>query len=184
MRKSFAILSALLILAACNLPRSNLGSNPGGAGVPQDVATTNPQACISNWDTRPLPAISARLQSAIRAAGLTGVRASAEAYGEDCTYPQGNAPTSFTSMETDFHITARVADLSDTAALGNLLEKVLVILDAFPAGSTPGPQPGSIRVSFQGGSDELNLTFTTTAEQSARALGLHGAALIEKLQNK
>ena len=87
-------------------------------------------------------------------------------------------------METDFHITAKVTDLTNTDNLGGLLEKILSVLDAFPVGKIPGPEPGTINISFQTGKAESNLSFTAVAWKSVRQLGLHGAALIEKLQKK
>jgi hypothetical protein len=48
----------------------------------------------------------------------------------------------FAAMETDVCIRLQVPYLADTAALGDLLERILVVLDAFPPESPPGPQPG------------------------------------------
>jgi hypothetical protein len=175
MRKIIGLLIPILILTACNFPRAA-----------QNQATTPPssQQCYFTWATQPLPAVSEKVQTAIDTSGLVGVRATAEAYGENCSDSQTNQPVSFGALETDFHISAKVANLTDRNSLGNLLEKILVVLDNFPTGKIPGPQPGYISVAFQAGNDELNLMFTTTAGKSARALGLHGASLFEKLQEK
>ena len=48
--------------------------------------------------------------------------------------------------------------------------------------ATSGPQPGYIGVRFVHGIEEINLWFTVTDGESARALGLHGADLFTKLQ--
>ena len=72
----------------------------------------------------------------------------------------------------------------DEEALGGLLERVLVILDSFPAESIPGSEPGYVGVTFQAGEKELNLWFLVTDGKAARADGLHGAALLEKLSSK
>jgi hypothetical protein len=174
-RKIIAIILPVLLLAACNFPRTipDLGTIP-----------SNSNNCYFNWATQPLPELSAKVQAGINAAGLTDVLVTAEAYGENCYDSQTNKPVSFGAMETDFHITAKVAGFTDKDDLGNLLEKILVVLDTFPTGKIPGPQPGYIDVSFRTGSDELNLMFTVTAGKSARLLGLHGAALFEKLQTR
>jgi hypothetical protein len=119
----------------------------------------------------------------MEAAGLKDVTVRAEAYGENCYDSQTNEPVSFGAMETDFHITVKVADLAEKDDLGNWLKKILVVLDKFPTGTTPGPQPGYIGVSFRTGSDELNLWFTVTEGKSARDDGLLGAALLDKLLN-
>jgi hypothetical protein len=173
--KFIAIILPVLLLAACHFPYS----------IPATVtATTNSHTCYYNWATEPLPALSANVQAAINAARLTDVSANAEAYGENCYDSQSNKPVSFSTLETDFYITVKVADLTDLSNLGNLLEKILNVLDSFPPGKIPGPQPGKIAVSFLTGNQKLNLTFTVPAGKSARLQGLHDAALFEKLQHK
>jgi len=175
MRKTFVVLFSVLLLTACSVDRSIPGSRTSPA---------NSQNCAYVWDTQPLPDLTEKLQSAIDAAGLLGVKATAEAYGEDCIDPQTNIPRGFATMETDFYITAQVADITDMDNLGGLLEKVLSVLDAFPLGKIPGPQAGYINFSFQSGKAETNLRFTASAGNAARLQGLHGAALVEKLQKK
>jgi hypothetical protein len=175
MHKTFAVLFSVLLLAACGVPPSIPGSL---------TAPANSQNCAYVWNTQPLPDLTEKVQSAIDAAGLSDVKANAQAYGEDCIDPQTNKPSGFATMETDFRITAQVADITDFDNMGGLLEKVLFVLDAFPLGKIPGPQPGYINISFQSGKSELNLSFTAAAGKSARQQGLHGAALVEKLQKK
>lgn len=182
MRK-FAALLLLCLLTACNLPRGGmtLSTEPGADPEPAtDIPYT---ACGWVWATQSLPDLSAEVQSALEAAGLTGVTATAEAFGENCLNNAGEVDH-FATMETDFRVRAEVPDLTDTAALGNLLERVLIVLDAFSPGATPGPQPGYIGVTFFHETEELNLWFTVTDGESARALGLHGAELFTELQNR
>ena len=159
MRKTIAIILSVLFLAACNLPTSS----------PDTVtATANSQNCYFTWASQSLPDLTAKVQSAINVASLIGVRANAEAYGENCTDSRTNKPVSFSTLETDFNITVKVANLTDKAAMGNLLENILVVLDSIPTDKIPGTQPGAIAVSFRAGNDELNLMFTVTAGKSAR----------------
>ncbi len=175
MRKVLILLLSLL-LAACNLP----GSTAPVTETPS--AEAGYTQCAWNWATQSLPEVSAAVQSAMDAAGLTGVTASAEAYGENCITGEG-VVDHFAAMETDFRIRVEAPSLTDAAALGDLLERILVVLDAFPPGVTPGPNAGYVGVTFQAGSDELRLWFTVVDGESARALGLHGAALLDELQN-
>ncbi len=165
-----------ILLAACNLP---LSTAPVTDAPSAEGGYTQ---CAWTWDTQSLPDVSAEVQSALEAAGLTGVTASAEAYGEDCITGTGQVDH-FAAMETDFRITVQVASLSDREVLGTLLEQILVVLDAFPPGVTPGPNAGYVGVAFQTGSDILRLWFPVAAGKSARALNLHGAALLDKLRN-
>ncbi len=175
MRKFISIILPVLLLAACNFPHLT----PAWG-----ISPANSQKCSYKWATQPLPDLTEKVQAAVNAAGMRDVHATAEVYGENCIDSQTNQPVSFNALETDFHITAYVVDLTDKDELGDLLQKVLVILDVFPTGKIPGPQPGNINISFQTSSDRLNLMFTVTAERSARLQGLQGAALFEKLQNK
>ena len=175
MRRIIPILLTVFSLAACNFPTRmpELESPP-----------VNPQNCSFSWASQPLPDLSKQVQSAIDAARLTGVKATAEAYGENCYDSQTNKPVSFATLETDFYVTVKVDDLTDKDELGNLLEKILTVLDGLPTGKIPGPEPGFISVSFQSGRNELNLMFIVTAGKTARTLGLHGAALFDELNKK
>jgi hypothetical protein len=174
-RKWTGIFAFILILAACNLPHPSTepGENPSIS-----------QNCYFNWATQPLPELSAKVQTAISAAGLREVKVTAEAFGENCYDPETNKPVRFATLETDFRIIAAVDDLADKDKLGNLLEKILGVMDDLTAGDVPGAQAGYIFISFQAGSENLNLSFAVTAGNSARAAGLHGSALLQGLQNK
>ena len=175
MRQIFATLLCVLILAACTAPHS----------FPETrTAPANSQNCIFTWATQPLPELTVKVQAAINAAGLTGVSANAEAYGENCNDSQTNKLIRFSTLETDFFITVKIANLTDKDNLGNLLEKILAVLDSFPPGKIPGPQAGKVNISFETGSDTLNLMFSVPAGKTARSLGVHGAALLEELQKK
>jgi hypothetical protein len=119
----------------------------------------------------------------LEAAGLRDITARASAYGENCFDRNTDEVAYFAVMETDFYITVEVADLANTATLGDLLERILIVLDTFPTGATPGSGPGYIGISYVHGTEGFNLWFAATESESARALGLHGSALLEKLQN-
>src|SRR3990172_3945660 len=170
MRKT-SILLLSLILAACNL-RSGNQDFRSGPDPETPAAELEYTQCGWVWDTQALPDLSADVQSALEAAGLMGVSAYAEAYGEDCLNASGEVDH-FAVMETDFHITLQVAAIYDTELLGASLEQILVVLDSFPPESTPGPQAGYIGITFQAGNEELRLWFTVDEGVSARALGLH-----------
>ncbi len=178
-----AALSLLLLLAACHLPRRLPGSSLPVNPSPIWTLTVSYEQCAWVWATRPLPELSAEVQAALQAAGLKNVTARAKAYGENCLSPE-NEVLRFAARETDFHISLQVETLTDAEHLGDLLEKILAVLDGFPAEATPGLNPGYIGVTFTTGSEKLNLWFTVTDGESARALGLHGAALLEELQRR
>lgn len=176
MRRIFAFFLSTL-LAACNIPRPT--------AVPMTVRDTpTNQPCYFNWATQPLPDLSKQVQAAMDSADLKGITATAEAFGENCYDNQTNQPVSFSAIETDFRITMKVASLEDKDELGNLLEKILTILDKFPIGSLPGSQPGYLFVTFRSGDQEMHLSFLMENGKAAREKGLYGAALLEELQKK
>ena len=179
MRKILILLLAIL-LAACDL--ASLIPGLKSAPVTETPSLVSSYTgCAWTWNTQPLPDLSTQVESALKAAGLNGVTASAEAFGENCIIATGEVDH-FAVMETDFRIRVEVQDLADTAALGDLLERILGVLDTFPPGDTPGPQPGYIGVRFVHETEEINLWFTVNSGESARAQGLHGAELINEMQ--
>lgn len=176
MHKLFSLIATIL-LAACNIPFSTPRLAARTASPPPAS-----KPCSLNWATQSLPDLSAQVQSAMETARLSNLRVIAEAYGEDCLDPQSNQVVSFTAMETDYLVTAQVKDLTARDQMGNLLESILMVIDDFPIGRTPGPQPGYIGVTFQAGDAELRLWFSRTDGVAARTQGLHGATLLEKLE--
>jgi hypothetical protein len=164
-----------------------LTGEPAPTATPTATSTATPTAayeqCAWQWATQPLSELSAEVQAALEAAGLEGAAVRAEAYGENCLSAD-NEVLRFAAMETDFHIVVEVESLEDREYLGSLLERILIVLDDFPPGATPGPQPGYIGVRFEAGTGELNLWFTVTDGEAVRAMGLHGTALLEELQQR
>ncbi|MEW6094175.1 MAG: hypothetical protein AB1531_09445 [Chloroflexota bacterium] len=180
-----ALFLVCLLLVACKLPSGDNGLSFGLTEEPTVTESPVPYTgCYFNWATQPLPDLSLEVQAAMETAGLEGVTAIAEAYGENCYDSQTNEVVYFATLETDFRVTVEVDNLEDTVALGDMLELILVTLDQFPPGATSGPQPGYIGVNFIKGEETLYLWFTVIDGESARALGLHGADLLEELQNR
>jgi hypothetical protein len=175
---------AALVIAACSSSAGPATQNETITVISSSFTPdTHPLTpCGYVWASQSLPDISKQVQSAFISAGLSDATARAEAYGENCVEDNG-AVRSFGAMETDFYIQLPVPDLSDRQALGDLLEKALVIIDQFPPGTVPGPNPGYVGVEFNSGQEILNLHFTVTASKSARNQGLHGADLLAALSN-
>ncbi|HVM70683.1 MAG TPA: hypothetical protein VMT91_02910 [Anaerolineales bacterium] len=171
LRQTLAVLFSVVCLAACS-------------SVPASPNLPNTPNCAYNWDSQSLPDLTTKVQAAVKAAGLRGVTASAVAFGEDCNDPKTGQTRGFAVMETDFHVTAQVVDLTDKETLGNLAKEILKVLDTFPVGKIPGPQAGYIEITFQSGSDQSNLHFSVRQGEAARKQGLHGAALLDKLLEK
>lgn len=183
MRKIFYLLLLMWLLGACHLPTSPTSTPPFDGIQPTLTPTPSPPAevCAWVWASQPLPEISARLQAAMQAAGVSNVTAYAEVFGENCISTQ-NQVLRFAARQTDFRITVLVDTLANAESLGQTLQKILGVLDGFPPEATPGPNPGYIGVTFLTKGESLHLWFSVGQGVEARARGLHGAALLEALK--
>lgn len=183
----FVVLIALTVL--CNFPRAFPPPEPPPFPLTQILTDTSPRPsetptvgpCGFVWASQGLPELSAQLLKRLNEAGLPVTAARAEAYGENCIYSDG-ALAYFAAMQTDYHITLAVETLADAESLGSLLEQTLEIIDGFPVGETPGPNPGYIGITFQAGETVENLWFQQTQSDSLRAQGLSGEQLYEALR--
>lgn len=189
----FIIWATLLVLgvASCNgeaIPASpTVGKTP--SPLPESTLTPTPveesaNPCGYTWARKTLPDVGSQVGDAFRTAGISNAEIWAEAYGESCIDAKTGQVQSFSTMETDFHVRLTVSSLDDSQTMGELLEKTLGVLDGFPPGKVPGPQPGYIGVEFDAGQNVLNLWFQATQGVEARQQGLHGTALLEALKNK
>ncbi|MCS7011526.1 MAG: hypothetical protein N2049_08000 [Anaerolineales bacterium] len=187
MRKLVILFVILFVglLSACHLPTATPPTLPATTPtlyVATATVTLLGEPCAWVWSTHPLPELSAQLKTALQAAGLSNVTARAEVYGENCLSAQ-NEVLYFTARQTDFYVTILTDTLANPEQLGQLLERVLAVLDKFPPEATPGAHPGSIGISFLTKGESLNLWFTVQQGIEARARGLRGAALLEALKN-
>jgi hypothetical protein len=137
------------------------------------------------WAYHGLEDLSTEVQAAMDQANVEGARARAVAYGENVIVfdeETGNSEfCSFGAMETDYHLTLPVEDLSDLDHLGALLLSALTVLNEFPVDETPGNMPGRIQVFFSVGEEGRYMYFTETEAYEALASGLTGAALLKAL---
>ncbi len=143
-----------------------------------------PANCAFVWDNRPLDLETNMVQAAFQAKGMNDVSARLQAYGENCIDPDTNQVVRFTTMETDFYLSFQVESLEDTETLGNRLADSLQVLRSFPEDTFPGPMPGRVFASFNGGGQIQNLSFDM--QQAAKALdeNLRGSALIQALSQQ
>lgn len=134
-----------MMLVACGSPitpadsinpvsRPDIGTlTPLTITPPAETEIVYQPSCYFNWARQPLPELSSQVQTALEEAGLTGVTARAEAYGENCYDSQTNEVIYFAALETDFRVTLDVPNLEDSEHLGNMLEEALIVLDKFPS---------------------------------------------------
>lgn len=170
----------LLALIACADLCGLAACSPAGRPATESVAPPQPTAraedCAWVWATRPLLLETGLFAEALGEAGFRQAEVQAIAYGEECRDASGESQR-FAVMQTDFYLTFTVPSLNDGPALGEMLERLLTVLAKFPTGSTPGPQPGYVGVTFVADQEHVNLWFRTTLANEARAQGLRGTAL-------
>lgn len=139
------------------------------------------------WASHELDELSNIVQEALDESNVEGALAIAFAYGED--WVEYDAATrhseacNFSIMETDFHVTLLVEDLSDLDNLGEQLAALISVLHEFPPIETPGSQPGIIRITLLAGNENLVIQFSAFTLAEAIADGLSGAALYEALRD-
>ncbi len=150
-------------------------------GEPTPTETPTPLPCAFVYADQSLPDETASLQEAVTTAGIGGVEAVAVAFGENCVDTLNNTVVRFTPMETDFYFTAVVPDREDRTALGNLAGRLLDVLEDFPPGVVPGPNPGYVTLVFQDGTGQTQLRVKLDAAQKARQNGLIGSMLLDML---
>ena len=190
MKYLFLVLFPVLLfcLGACSAPGQDRTDDPTTAYEenPTVNAVLKPgepyAGCGWQWATQYLGPLSTQIQQALENAGITGASVRAEAFGENCLSSE-NEILYFAPMETDIELSVTVEDLTDTNALGYLLESILNVLDSFPPEETPGPLTGSIGIEFINGSEHLWIRLTVPESIAIRSLGLHGSDLLEAAKN-
>ena len=175
----------LILLSACYFPGPEQTIVPETAPAKptdtpaQDVPYTE---CGFVWAREPLAELSKEFDTALKAV-QPQASGYAEAYGENCLNNQGEV-VRFVAMETDFYVTLKVRDLEDKQILGELIEQVLAAVSEFPVNETPGPQPGTVGITFEAPGDELRLRFTQLEAQAAIDKGLRDEELFNSLQEQ
>jgi len=93
-------------------------------------ATLASEPCAWSWATRNLPDTTQAVREILVNAGMDNIYLiRAEAYGEECGN-SSSANKGFGAMTTDFYLSATVPDLSDKAALAQVVRTVYATLSA------------------------------------------------------
>lgn len=195
-----AVCGIIWLAASCSLP-SNLFfepppvTPPALAGTPEIRPTLTraptetpvpptPFPCAYAWANKDLPDETAVVQEALKKAGLGNIEAALSAYGENCLDTVNDTIVSFSAMQTDFFFSIPVKDLNDRAEMGGMAEKVLRVVEQFPPGKVPGPNPGYVALVYSDGKDEVRLWFQIKTGLSFLGDDLRGEALFDALQPK
>lgn len=137
--------------------------------------------CAYVWSNRSLPGLSSEINQTFRSQGYPEVEIEATAYGEDCLDPNTNKVVQFSAMQTDFYLNVAIENTNNPSVLGEWVEKILHVLEAFPPGVIPGPNPGYIGINFISGQNTTNLWFPRSKGEGLLREGLRGGELYEAL---
>jgi len=178
MKKSLIVFICFFLLSACN----SITKQPAAATVTPipPTSTLDPNICFYTWATKSLPDITKELQSALTDV-IPNAEGQASAYGENCTKPDHSA--TFGAMETDFNVVLPVPDLKDDEAIGELIEKILIVLDDFAPPRVPGPNPGILELVFTRGSENRSFRVSIEKGRELRSQGLTGAELVKAIES-
>jgi hypothetical protein len=168
-------------------PSASFSINTQTAPVPEAAAAVetatppDPADCAFVWSNRTLPDLSTEVNKAFRDQGYAEVQVEASAYGEDCLNTQTNAVVRFSALQTDFFVTVALDAVNDPQEMGEWVETVMRVLEAFPPGKAPGPNPGYVGVAFTDGTESVDLWFTRTRAANLVKEGLSGGELYDAL---
>jgi hypothetical protein len=138
-----------------------------------------PQDCGYQWAHQALPELSAQFLQSIQAL-QTEAQAYAFGFGENCVHLDGT--TTFLPMETDFNVTIPVGDLSDEAALGEWIVKIMQVIENIPPDQIIGPNPGRVSIFFESNGQQQSVTFYINQYQ-ALAPGLSPGEIYQNLKS-
>ena len=151
-----------------------------GPDSPFTVAPSNPQDCGYQWAYQDLPELSSDFLQSIQSI-QTKAQARAYAFGEDCVHADGSRI--FLPMETDFEVTLPASDLTDEAALGEWIVKVMQVIENIPPARILGPRPGRVSLLFESSGERTGVNFYIDQYRALPA-GLSIAEMYQTLKNR
>jgi hypothetical protein len=134
--------------------------------------------CYYVWAYQPLPDLSEEFLKAIQEIAPEA-KARAEAYGENCVYPDGKS--TFSAMETGFYVSLPVKDTTDEEALGSWIEQILDVIGQFDPARLPGMKVGRLNLVFASENENIPMMILLAKAEELRAQDVHGAELFQAL---
>jgi hypothetical protein len=181
----FAGCSVLVDLPQPGNQPQQAASTDTAVPLPTFTPTPDPSLCAFVWSTRNLPEVAQEVRAALFSQGMREVEVQASAYGEDCINSATNEVVRFTTMQTDFFFAVPIPDPGDTQNLGEWIENIHGVLEAFPPGQVPGPNPGYIQITFASQTaDPINLWFRRSELQRLLEQNVRGSELFNTLAAK
>jgi hypothetical protein len=161
------------LIATISTPHIDLGPDGAVTNVP-----SNPQECGYQWAYKDLPDLTEAFLQSIQAL-QPAAQAVASGFGEDCVHADGTA--TFVPMETDFNVTLPVSDLSDEAALGEWIVKVMQVIENLPPDQIMGPRLGRVSILFESNEERKGTSFYID-QYRALGTGLSYTEIYQALQ--
>lgn len=141
------------------------------AATSVSASTQAYEGCAYVWAYRDAPQLDETFSAVVQAIEPAAT-ARAQFFGEDCIYADGRSE--FHAKETDFYVRLPVEDLTDKAALGDLIKQVMQAVSSLPRGE-PGGNYGYVEFSFQTSAGEqtvMRVPIQTYTEQGQRLDGV------------
>lgn len=148
---------------------------------PESTPTFNPLMCIYVEEFRPLPDLSVDLLDLFDLAGFRDIDVWAEAYGQVCL-DKNKESRDFLPRQTNIRVALSLASLEDLNQVGDRLREVLAVLVSIPQEELPGPDIGTMSVTFYAGGSDLKFLFPIDLARRAYDQGLTGEDLINVLR--
>ena len=153
----------------------HIEQGPDGAVT---VPPSSSQGCAYQSAYQELPELSRQFVAMLQQV-QSEAQGNAYVFGENCIHEDGSA--TFLPMETDFNITLQVGNLSDEAALGDWIVKVMQIIEDIPPDQITGPGPGRVSVVFQSSGQEKAVNFYIDQYRALEAI-LSSTEIFQSLQ--
>lgn len=184
-----AVWLLVLVLAAC--AGGSVQPEPGPSAVlPTEtdvpLSTSTPTEyrglCAYVWSDQHLPQASLHLLRTLQSSGLDQVEVSVSAYGETCVDSGTNVVVSFTPQTTNYTLVVLVANAADLQALGDLLARIIPVVEEFHTAENLGGRLGLLEVQFQDGATVALFSFPVERGIELVRQGLSGSTLLDRLQ--
>jgi hypothetical protein len=189
MKRYYLSLLILLLLSGCKAWVTRWVPTPTGFPTPvtpqsippESTPTFNPLLCLYVEDFRSLPDLSTDLLDLYDLAGFRDIEVWAEAYGQVCL-DENKESRDFLPRQTNIRVALSIASLEDLNQVGVRLREILAVLVSVPQAELPGPDIGTMSVTFYAGGSDLKFSFPMDLARRSYDQGLTGEDLIQVLR--
>ena len=155
-------------------PTASTPLPPPTMDTPTQTVPPTAQPCGYMWAYKDAPELGEKIQAAVQGIDPKAT-ARAQAFGEDCFYPDGSAGP-FGAMETDVYIRLTVEDLTAQESFGNFMGQTLPLIAQIPESEFPGGY-GFVEFSFEKNDAEHIIVRVPILDYLSKAQGKTGLEL-------